>query len=144
MKEDSLGKSDVKDVLQGKRILLCEDSALNAEITCRLVESTGCFIDAAEDGQKGLEIFSNAPLYYYDAVLMDIKMPNMDGLEAARRIRALAREDAGSVPIIAMTAYAFQEDIRDTKAAGMNEHLVKPVNSAVLFETLADFISKRR
>lgn len=134
----------MKDVLQGKHILLCEDNALNAEITCRLIESIGCSIDVAEDGQKGLKAFSNAPLYHYDAVLMDIKMPNMDGLEATRRIRALTREDAGSVPIIAMTANAFEEDIRDTKAAGMNEHLVKPVNPSVLFETLADFISKKR
>lgn len=133
-------KRNPAEVLQGKRVLLCEDHPINAELTCRLIESTGCSIDVAEDGKKGLDAFSNAPLYYYAAVLMDIQMPVMDGLEAARRIRALDRIDAKRVPIIATTGNGFEEDIRKTKAAGMNAHLVKPISPITLFETLAELI----
>ncbi len=112
----------------GMRILLAEDNALNREIALELIGDTGAQVEPAEDGQQAVEAFSASPEGYYDLVLMDIQMPVMDGYEAVRRIRALPRQDAKKVCIAAMTANAFVEDIKRTRAAGMNEHLSKPVD----------------
>lgn len=126
--------------LRGKKILLVEDHPMNAEIAGRILSGAGICVENAENGEKGLEKFCNSDCGYYDGILMDIRMPVMDGLEATKRIRGLDRADAKTVPIIAMTANAFSEDIEKTKAVGMNGHLAKPIDPGRLIETLDKLI----
>lgn len=121
---------------QGQYILLAEDNELNMEIAKALLEMHGLKVDSAENGQKAVELFQNAPAGHYQAVLMDIRMPVMDGLNATRAIRSLSKEDAKKIPIIAMSANAFEEDKRTASAAGMNDYLVKPINLEELFSVL--------
>lgn len=130
-------------ILAGKRILLCEDHPLNAMIAQKLLERKEMIVDCAYDGREGFEKFLSMPDHTYDAILMDIRMPVMDGLEAARRIRALDRDDAKTIPIIAMTANAFQEDRKASREAGMDEHLSKPIQLEQLYKTLALLIAHR-
>ncbi len=137
------GKTDLS-VLTGKRILLCEDHPLNKEISERFLLRQSMMVESAENGQIGLEMFKASSQGYYDAVLMDIQMPVMNGLEAAKKIRELDRPDARTVPIIAMTANAFAQDVEKTREAGMDAHLAKPVAPQKLYETLAVFIGKTR
>jgi len=120
----------------GMHILLAEDNALNLEIAMELLSSTGATIVPAEDGKQALEAFQASEIGYYHLILMDIQMPVMNGYESARLIRALPREDAASVCIAAMTANAFVEDIKKTRAAGMNEHLSKPVDMKQIQELM--------
>ena len=124
-------------VLQGKKILLCEDNALNKEIALRLLERKGMQVTCASNGQIGYEKFCASEKNYFDAILMDIRMPVMNGLEATRIIRNLPREDARTIPIIAMTANAFEDDVKNSLEAGMTEHLAKPIEPETLFFTLA-------
>ncbi|MCI2056340.1 MAG: PAS domain-containing protein [Oscillibacter sp.] len=131
-------------LLAGKRVLLCEDHPLNATIAARLLNEKGVTVDHAENGQQGLEMFRRASTGYYDAVLMDIRMPVMDGLETAESIRRLPRRDAKSVPIIAMTANALSEDVEATQKAGMNAHLAKPIEPHRLYETLEYFFHEKQ
>ena len=126
----------------GKRVLLAEDNAINTEVAVLLLESRGFAVETAENGLRALEMFSKSQVGYYDAILMDIRMPLMDGLTAATNIRHLSNEDAGTIPIIAMTANAFDDDIEKSKAAGMNAHLAKPIDPERLYQTLYDFIFK--
>ena len=97
-------------------------------------------VDRVENGKKAVELFSEHPEGYYDAILMDMRMPDMDGLEAARTIHAMERSDAASTPIIALTANAFDEDVQRSMQAGLNAHLSKPVQPELLFETLESLI----
>lgn len=113
---------------QGKRVLLAEDNELNLEIAVELLKYAGLEITTAKNGLEALDKFKAAPPGTYNLILMDIQMPVMNGLEAAKAIRSLPCQDAQTVPIIAMTANAFPEDIAATLRAGMNEHLSKPVN----------------
>lgn len=129
--------------LEGMKILLAEDNELNAEIAVELLEEEGAILDLAENGQIALNKFENNPAGTYDVILMDVMMPVMDGLTATRAIRALPREDAKTIAIIAMTANAFDEDIRKTREAGMNAHLSKPINPAFVIKTLASFNTER-
>lgn len=129
--------------LEGKHILLCEDHPLNAEITKRIVQRVGCSTEVMENGRLGLERFAAAGDDYFDAILMDIRMPVMDGLEAARRIRGLERKDAKEIPIIAITANSYEEDKNATREAGMNAHLTKPVEPQILYRTLCEEIARR-
>jgi PAS domain S-box-containing protein len=122
--------------LRGRRVLLCEDHPLNREIAGTLLREKGVSVEEAENGQEGVERFRQSPAGFFDAVLMDIRMPVLDGYAAARAIRALPRPDAGTVPIIAMTADAFADDIRRCLEAGMNGHLSKPVDPGQLYRTL--------
>ncbi len=131
---------DVKTILEGKKVLLCEDHPLNTLVATRLLEKVGMTVEAAENGKIGVEKFAASQEGEYTVVLMDIRMPVMDGLEATAKIRALNRQDAKSVPIIAMTANAFAEDKSLSKSAGMNEHLSKPIEPTVLYKTLSDYI----
>lgn len=124
----------------GKRVLLAEDNAINTEVAVMLLESRGFQVDTAQNGLRALEMFSKSPTGYYDAILMDIRMPIMDGLTAAGNIRHLSNLDAATIPIIAMTANAFDEDIEKSKAAGMDAHLAKPIDPARMYRTLYDFI----
>ncbi len=133
------------NALDGARILLCEDHPLNAEIAVRLLRARGCIVDCVENGKLGLDAFAKSALGYYDAVLMDIRMPVMNGLEATQAIRALRnRDDAKTVVIVAMTANAFAEDVQKSKDAGMDGHLAKPIEPRLLFETLDGLIKRKR
>ncbi|MEG2053646.1 MAG: response regulator, partial [Oscillospiraceae bacterium] len=103
----------------------------------------GFVVEVAENGLSALEKFSNSPVGYYSAILMDIRMPIMDGLQATKNIRLWNKADAKTIPIIAMTANAFDEDLQRSKKAGMNAHLAKPIEPQLLFQTLYDFIYKK-
>lgn len=124
----------------GKRILLAEDNALNTEVAVLLLESRGAKVDTVDDGIHAIERFAKSKEGYYDAILMDIWMPYMDGLTAAQNIRKLRNRDAKTIPIIAMTANAFEEDIEKSKKAGMNAHLTKPIEPLRLYRTLDELI----
>ena len=132
----SAGAVDLKD----RRILLAEDVLVNAEIMVMVLSMREIDVDVAENGRIAVELFAASPEGYYDAVLMDMRMPEMDGLEATRRIRGLDRADARTVPIIALTANAFDEDVQRSMQAGLNAHLSKPVEPEALFETLESLI----
>lgn len=125
---------------EGKRILLVEDHPLNVIVAKGLLEKKQFEVVTAENGKKAVELVTDAPEYYFDAILMDIRMPVLDGIEAARQIRALDRADVKELPIIAMTANAGDEDRRQTKEAGMSEHLAKPIDPKLLYTTLQKFI----
>ena len=124
----------------GKRLLLAEDNEMNMEIACELLRGAGFEVETADNGQKAAEMFEASPPRWYDAILMDIMMPVLNGYEATRRIRASEHPDGGSVPIIAMTANAFREDVADALAAGMNDHIAKPIEIPTLFKTLKTYI----
>ena len=126
--------------LTGRRILLAEDVELNAEILSMLLHSRGMEVDPAENGRIAVEKFGGHEPGHYDAILMDMHMPEMDGLEATRRIRAMDREDARRIPMIALTANASDEAVRRSLQAGLNAHLTKPVQPEVLFETLESLL----
>ncbi len=127
--------------LEGRHILLAEDVAVNAEIMCMLLGTRKMKTDHAVNGKIAVEMFSASEEGYYDAVLMDMRMPEMDGLEATRQIRAMNRSDAKVIPIVALTANAFDEDVQRSMQAGLNAHLSKPVDPGTLFETLEELIS---
>ena len=126
--------------LKGKRVLLAEDVAINAEIILMVLSMREMEADLAENGRAAVELFEGHAPGYYDAILMDMRMPEMDGLEATRRIRSMDRPDAKTVPIIALTANAFDEDVQRSMQAGLNAHLSKPVEPDALFETLEALI----
>ena len=126
--------------LNGRRILLCEDNELNREIAVTLLTKHGMIVETAANGQEGVQMFLASAQGTFDAMLMDLRMPVMDGITAAKTIRALERKDAGTVPIIAMTADAFTEDVQKCLAAGMNGHLAKPIDPKKLFQTLLRLI----
>ena len=126
--------------LAGRRVLLAEDVAVNVEIIVMVLGMRSIDVDVAENGKIAVEMFAGHPEGYYDAILMDMRMPEMDGLEATRTIRAMARADAGSIPIIALTANAFDEDVQNSLQAGLNAHLSKPVQPDALFDTLETLI----
>ncbi|MBR1382884.1 MAG: response regulator, partial [Ruminococcus sp.] len=126
--------------LKGRHILLAEDVMINAEIMKMVLSSREMIADHAENGRIAFEKFRDSKKGTYDAILMDIRMPEMDGLEATARIRALERDDAKTIPIIALTANAFDEDVQRSLQAGMTAHLSKPINNDELFDTLESLI----
>ncbi|MDE5964988.1 MAG: response regulator, partial [Eubacterium sp.] len=126
--------------LIGRRILAAEDNNLNWEILNELLSDAGLQLEWAENGQICLEKFLNSEEGYYDAILMDVRMPVMGGYEATRSIRALSRQDAQTIPIIAMTADAFSEDVKRSLDSGMNAHTAKPINLDELLSLLKKFI----
>lgn len=126
--------------LSGKRVLLVEDNAINMEIAHAILEEEDLNITEAKNGKEALEIFQNSKLNEYDVVIMDVMMPVMDGLEATKEIRMLEREDAKKIPIIAMTANAFEEDRKACLDAGMNEHIGKPIDIPLLKRTITKAI----
>ena len=136
----SLYKEKKRADLKGRRILLAEDIMINVEIMKQLMTMKEVTTDHAENGRIALEMFAQSKPGTYEAILMDVRMPEMDGLEAARAIRALDRPDAKRVPIIAMTANAFDEDVQLSLQAGMNAHLSKPVEPEHLYQTLEELI----
>ena len=127
--------------LKGRRVLLAEDMAVNAEIIMMVLSMHEITSDHAENGKIAVEMFEKHEPGYYDAILMDMRMPEMDGLDATRAIRALERSDAKTIPIIALTANAFDEDVQRSMQAGLNAHLSKPVDPDVLYRTLETLIA---
>lgn len=125
--------------LNGMKLLLVEDNEVNIEIAKCLLEGDGIQITSAENGQVAVDMFAASEPGDYDAILMDVMMPVMDGVTATRTIRAMDRPDAAEVPIIAMTANNGEEDIQQTYEAGMNAHLSKPLNLAELLKVLSDY-----
>jgi signal transduction histidine kinase/DNA-binding response OmpR family regulator len=133
-------QKQTKADLNGRHILLAEDVQINAEIMQMVLQTRGMQVDLAVNGRIAVEKVADHPAGYYDAILMDMRMPEMDGLEATRRIRAMDHEDAKTIPIIALTANAFDEDVQRSMQAGLNAHLSKPVQPEVLYETLESLI----
>jgi len=135
-------KSDGEDrkKLSGKHILLCEDHPLNQEIAKALLSGKGVIVETADDGQLGVTAFGGSSVGFYDCILMDVHMPVMDGYEATKTIRALDRPDAKSVPIVAMTADAFTDDVQRCLDAGMNGHIAKPIDPERMFDALKKWI----
>lgn len=140
--EEILAEMDGEVNIAGLHLLLAEDNELNAEIARTLLEDEGAITTIVNDGQQAVDIFSRNKPGTFDAILMDIMMPEMDGLSATKAIRALDREDAGTIPIIAMTANAFDEDEKKCMEAGMNAHLVKPLDIQKMKEAVCRYLNK--
>ncbi len=136
-------KEDTERVLVGKRILCAEDNEINAEILGEVLKLEGVSFDIAHDGVEAVEMFVNSEPGYYDMILMDIQMPRMNGYEATMAIRASGHPDALTVPIAAMTANAFTEDVQRALSSGMNEHISKPIDIAALHETFKRMMSAK-
>ena len=128
--------SDKIKTLQGKHILLAEDNDLNAEIAITILEESGLKIDRVEDGVKCVDRIEQMPSHYYDLILMDIQMPNMDGYKATETIRSLRDKEKAKIPIVAMTANAFEEDRKEAFEKGMNDHIAKPIDVKKVEEVL--------
>ena len=139
--EDSSPGFSLSDAdYSGKRLLLVEDNELNSEIAVEIIGSTGIAIDTAVNGLEAFEMVERSPIGYYQLILMDIQMPVMDGYEATRRIRTISRRDIPDLPIIAMTANAFSEDVTSALKAGMNFHLAKPIDIKALMNVLERYL----
>ena len=136
----SLFKEKQRADLTGRRVLLAEDMEINAEIMMDILEMEGIVADHAENGKIAVEMFEDSAVGAYAAILMDVRMPEMDGLEAAAAIRAMSRPDAKRIPIIALTANAFDEDVQRSLQAGMNAHLTKPIEPNNLYQALGELI----
>ena len=137
-------KTAVRNInFAGKRALVVDDHSINRILEVKLLKRAGFETDAVNNGYEGLKKFMASDSGYYDLILMDIKMPVMDGLEAAQKIRALKRSDADAVKIVAMSANAYPEDVEQSKKAGMNEHIAKPVIPAVLYNQLAKLFTAK-
>ncbi len=134
---DKLSDDDYDTILKDKRILLCEDNEINSQIAVRVLEKKGMLVECAPDGQAGLEKFNNSDEGYYDAILMDVRMPVMDGLEATKFIRNLERMDSKKVPIIAMSANTHKKDIESALKAGMSTHIGKPFDVKELYRVIS-------
>ncbi|MSS62512.1 diguanylate cyclase domain-containing protein [Velocimicrobium porci] len=127
---------------QGHRVLLAEDNEINIEIAAGILNMVGFEVEQAENGKEALEKFEQSSEFYYDVILMDIKMPVMDGWDTARRIRKMKRKDSKKVPIIAMTANAFDEDVKRSVESGMNGHLSKPIDTGKMLEILESVLKQ--
>ena len=128
--------------LQGAKVLLVEDNDINIYVAQLVLEKVGCLVTVAKNGQEAIDTFAKSADHGFDIILMDVRMPVMDGLEATKRIRAMTRPDAKRIPIIAMTADAFDEEKKKTIEMGMNYHLAKPINPPVLYQVLSQYVGK--
>lgn len=135
-------KTSAIHTIKGKRILIAEDNELNAEIAKTVLEDVGALVTRVEDGQQAVELFKEKPAGTFDAILMDLMMPVMDGYTATREIRSLERSDSKTIPIIAMTANAFQEDAEKCIAVGMNAHLAKPLDIEKVMITICRLVKE--
>ena len=127
----------------GLHVLVAEDNDINAEILIELLSLEGVNCEVAENGKLALERFVESAVGEFDVILMDVQMPVMNGYEATKAIRALPRKDAVTIPIIAMTANAFAEDVRDALNAGMNAHVAKPIEMDVVKETISQYLNRK-
>lgn len=128
----------------GKRVLLVEDNELNREIAAAIMEEAGLIVDSVEDGTDAVERMGSAEESRYDAILMDIQMPKMDGYMATREIRTLDNNKKANIPIIAMTANAFEEDKKKALEAGMNAHIAKPISIDAIMEVLDQIFDRKK
>ena len=139
------GKSGLEEIEKinytGKHLLLVEDNEINREIAKEIIGMTGILIDEAPDGKVAVEKYSHSKIGYYDMIIMDIQMPIMNGYEATEAIRLLERGDAKRVPIIAMSANAFAEDVQRARNVGMNAHLAKPIEIEHVIDVLRKYLS---
>lgn len=126
----------------GMNILVVDDSDINAEVICELLKQRGAYTTMALDGRSAVEIFSKSGLYFYDAILMDVAMPVMNGMEATKLIRSLERKDSKSIPVFAMTGNVFKDDIKKCREAGMDGHIIKPVDFVELIHKLSRYGKK--
>jgi CheY-like chemotaxis protein len=130
--------------LQGMKVLLTEDNELNMEIAAEILTEEGVEVVGAENGQIAVEKFLSSDPGYYDAILMDVMMPVMNGYDATRAIRSSAHPEAGSIPVIAMTANAYREDVEKAMEAGMNAHIAKPIDTNRLFAVLEQYCNRAK
>ncbi|MEG2838163.1 MAG: transporter substrate-binding domain-containing protein [Lachnospiraceae bacterium] len=135
-------RTDSEMELTNIRVLIAEDNEINALIASKMLQRVGIQVEIVQDGELAVSKFVASKPHYFQLILMDIRMPHMDGLEATRVIRNLEREDASTIPIIALSANAFDEDIEKSKEAGMNWHLAKPIESQKLYEVIATLLKK--
>ena len=142
VEETADGNEKSSTDISGIKILLAEDNELNAEIAQTLLSDEGADVTIVGDGEQVIDTFKNSTPGTYDVILMDIMMPRLDGISATKAIRALERPDAVQIPIIAMTANAFEEDARKCIAAGMNAHLSKPLQMDIVIGTIAQYYKK--
>ena len=131
-------------ILAGKCILLAEDHPLNVQVAIKLLEKYHVNVELAQNGNIALDMFAHSAIHHFDGILMDIRMPEMDGLKTTRAIRSLNRVDATTVPIIAMTANAYDDDVQKSKEAGMNGHIAKPIVPELLYKTIASFMKNEK
>ncbi len=141
--EEKEAVQEQDNILAGKNILAAEDNELNAEILTELLEMAGASCQVAGNGREALEMFEGAESGQYDLILMDVQMPVMDGYEATRAIRGCRHPQAKTIPIIAMTANAFSEDVKDALDAGMDEHVAKPIDMERLKSVIKDIIKRK-
>ena len=139
-KEEETVLQDTYNSLRNKKILLVDDNEMNIEIAKTVLEMYEMKVSCAQNGQNACDLFEQSKPNEFDAILMDVRMPVMNGHEASKKIRQMKRPDAQSVPIIAMSADAFDEDIKESLAAGMNEHIAKPVEPEKIYKVLAKLI----
>ena len=139
-KTEKYSESEIKEIIQGKRILLAEDNDLNAEIAMTILEDMGFEVERVEDGIQCVDKIEQEPAGSYDLILMDIQMPNMDGYKATQAIRRLSDRDKSGIPIVAMTANAFEEDKRKALERGMNGHIAKPIAVGKVEEVLMSIL----
>lgn len=138
----SKGGADTKTYdLSQVRVLLCEDHPVNQKVAVRILEKAGASVIVAQDGQVGVDLFLKQPVGFFNIILMDIRMPKLDGYAATRAIRQSGHCQANTIPIVAMTANAFAEDVQKSMSAGMNDHLAKPIVPAVLYETILRYVN---
>lgn len=140
--EESDEQTTSMESLKDARILLVEDNEINVYVAKIILERVGCKVSVAYNGKEAVTMFDNTEEGYYQAILMDVRMPVMDGLEATKTIRHLCRKDAGTVPIIAMTADAFENEQENTIVSGMDYHLTKPINPQLLYQVLSKYITE--
>jgi CheY-like chemotaxis protein len=142
--EEDIGVTNAEGAFKGKRALLADDVDINRFITVNMLEFTELTVDEASDGETALELFKKSAENTYDIIYMDIQMPKLNGYEATRAIRALDRSDAKTVPIVALTANAFKDDIDRAHEAGMNAHLAKPLELDKLLEVTFKFAGGKK
>ena len=138
------GAEEAHPSLKGMHVLLAEDQPINADIATAILEDAGCTVAWAEDGVVARKLFAESDPGHFEAILMDLRMPHMGGLEATKAIRAMNRADAGTVPIIALTADAFAEDAQRCRSAGMNAHMTKPLDAKELTRLLVSHHEERK
>lgn len=140
--ESCIAKDYIFDysILKNINVLVCEDHPINSLITVKILEKKGCYVEVAENGKIGLDKYLNSQVGFFDVILMDIRMPIMDGLETAERIRLCQRNDSNKIVIIAITANTYQEDIENCLRVGMNAHLAKPIDPDNLYKVLCNLL----
>lgn len=132
------------DAIAGMRVLIVEDNELNLDIVQEVLRERGLIVTGAANGQIAVDLFAASPPGTFDVILMDMHMPVLDGVSATKQIRAMKRSDAVTIPILALTANDFEEDIRRTREAGMNDHLTKPFDMEKILRVLAEYADHKK